>query len=104
MSDLETPTLPKPLDAPEELFREKRRRRRRTKRRWYRKLTRWLGHYNWRVLLLMAITIPVLVGLVLGVRARSARRQAPSGYKVPSRPGRKCCLVASRPACAMARR
>ncbi len=81
MSDLETPTLPKPLDAPEELFREKRRRRRRTKRRWYRKLTRWLGHYNWRVLLLMAITIPAAIVMGALILAMNARTQVENSWE-----------------------
>lgn len=74
MSDLESPTLPNLLDAPEEIFREKRRRRRRSRPRWYRKLTRRLGRYNWRVLLLMAITIPaaiVMGALILSINART---------------------------------
>ncbi|GAB4418217.1 MAG: hypothetical protein Kow00106_14180 [Anaerolineae bacterium] len=74
MSDLESPTLPNLLDAPEEVFREKRRRRRRSRHRWYRKLTRRLGRYNWRVLLLMAITMPaaiVMGALILSINART---------------------------------
>lgn len=74
MPDPEASPLPTLLDAPEEIFREKRRRRRRSRRRWYRRLLRRFGHYNWRVLLLMAITIPAAIAmgaLILSINART---------------------------------
>jgi hypothetical protein len=81
MSDLESPTLPDLLDAPEEIFREKRRRRRRSRHRWYRKLTRRLGRYNWRVLLLMAITIPAAIAMGALILAMNARTQVENSWE-----------------------
>lgn len=81
MPDLESPTLPNLLDAPEEIFREKRRRRRRSKRRWYRRLLRRFGRYNWRVLLLMAITIPAAIAMGVLILSINARTQVQNSWE-----------------------
>ncbi|MGQ9850010.1 MAG: DUF4012 domain-containing protein [Aggregatilineaceae bacterium] len=81
MPDLESPTLPNLLDAPEEMFREKRRRRRRSKGRWYRRLLRRFGRYNWRVLLLMAITIPAAIAMGVLILSINARTQVQNSWE-----------------------
>lgn len=74
MPDIETPSLPDLRNPAEQSFREKRRRRRRSRRRWYNRALRRLGRYNWRILLLMAVTFSaaiVMGGLLLAVNART---------------------------------
>ncbi len=74
MPDVETPSLPDLRDPVEPSTREKRRRRRRSRRRWYSRALRRLRHYNWGILLLMAVTFSaaiVMGGLILAFNART---------------------------------
>ncbi|MCZ7539666.1 MAG: DUF4012 domain-containing protein [Anaerolineae bacterium] len=74
MPDSETPSLPDLRNPVEQGVREKRRRRRRSRRRWYNRALRRLGRYNWRILLLMAVTFSaaiVMGGLILAFNART---------------------------------
>lgn len=74
MSDIETPSLPDLRNPVDQGAREKRRRRRRSRRRWYNRALRRLGRYNWRILLLMAVTFSAAIimgGLILAFNART---------------------------------
>ncbi len=74
MSDIETPSLPELLDQEDQPLAHRRRRRRRSSRsRWFHKLQRRLGHYNWRIVLLVAfsvVSVTAMSGVLLSVSAR----------------------------------
>ena len=72
--DIEAPSLPDLRTPPQEVVRDRRRHRRRSKRRWYHRVLRRLGRYNWRILLLMGITFSAAIAmgaLILAMNARS---------------------------------
>ena len=74
MSDMETPSLPELLEGSDQLTtRRRKRRRRRSRWRWLRKLQRRIGHYNWRIVLLVLVgmtSVIVMSGVLLSVSAR----------------------------------
>jgi hypothetical protein len=74
MSDMETPSLPELLEGPDQPTRRRHKRRHRHSRsRWLRKLQRRIGHYNWRIVLLVAFSVVSVVamsGVLLSVSAR----------------------------------
>lgn len=74
MSDMETSSLPELLDIQETTQVRRRRRRRRSARsRWFRRIRRLLGLYNWRIVLLVIISVIAVFtmsGVLLSVNAR----------------------------------
>jgi hypothetical protein len=74
MSDMETSSLPELLEGQESVgVRHRKRRRRRSRTKWLRRLKRRLGHYDWRIVLLMIFSVISVIGmsgLLLSVSAR----------------------------------
>jgi hypothetical protein len=74
MSDMETSSLPELLDVQEGTrVRRRRRHQHSTRSRWFRRIRRLLGLYNWRIVLLVifsVIAVFTMSGVLLSVNAR----------------------------------
>jgi hypothetical protein len=73
MSEMQTSSLPDLLEGQENKGVRRRRRRRSSRPRWFRHLQRRIKHYNWRIILLMIVSVISVIamsGLLLSVSAR----------------------------------
>jgi hypothetical protein len=74
MSDMENPPLPELLEGSDQMTtRRRKRRRRRSRSRWLRKVQRRIGHYNWRIVMLVLVSVTSVIamsGVLLSVNAR----------------------------------
>jgi hypothetical protein len=102
MSDLESSPLPELLEGPDQLTtRHHKRRRRRSRSRWFRKLQRRIGHYNWRIVLLVIVSVVSVIamsGVLLSVNARDQVKESWNSldrvwYSLGNKPGTDLTLA-----------